>query len=273
MNNTPIVRFDKPVIVYLPCYNCATTVVETLRNIPSQLSDQIECVVVDNCSPDNTSQVVKKEAESGDYPFRIVCLRPMQNLGYAGSQKLLYHLATQNPAVKHIMLLHGDGQYPSHLIADFIQHNQNGYAIVNGFRSKGSYPDKEETPWSTYSIIKVLSAIESFLLTIPQKEWHSGMVMYSTDFLRRVPLSGLSGTMHIDGEFLMCVHLLKMETKAIPIYKKYRDLTAFEGWQRIKHVLNVFRLIFKYHRGYYSRIVRRPELNRFEEPFEVICDV
>jgi glycosyltransferase involved in cell wall biosynthesis len=251
-------NFQKPVLVYLPCYNCAETVLTTLSAIPTEMHADIECLVIDNQSPDGTAQIVSRAIQENRFPFKIAVIQPQDNIGYAGSQKLAYSLAVKSERVKNVIMLHGDGQYPAELVAGFRDYLGQGLAIVNGCRSKRVFFRKEETPWLTYLIIKCLSGLESALLGIRQKEWHSGFVMYSTDFLRKIPLAQLSATMHIDGEFLMCAAVLGEPTRSLPIYKKYKELDALGGWKRIEHILNVFKLIRKYKQGHYHRILNAP---------------
>jgi len=41
-------KFKKPILVYLPCYNCENSVAQTIREIPSEFYGKIECLVVAN---------------------------------------------------------------------------------------------------------------------------------------------------------------------------------------------------------------------------------
>lgn len=251
-----VINFTNPVVIYLPCYNCATKIAQTLEEIPKDFHDMIECLVVDNDSTDATAETVRKIVVQRKYPFPIHLVKMTENAGYAGSQKTAYHLVRQSPVVKRVIMLHGDGQYPSALLNELKPYVASDYALVNGYRCKKTFPEKEETPKGTYRIIKLLSWIESAVLGIPQKEWHSGLVMFSTDFLRRIPLGALCSWMHIDGEFLMCAHILKEKTLSVPIYKRYKKFKGFGGWARIRHILQVFRLMGRYLTGHYHRLLK-----------------
>lgn len=265
------VELTKKILIYLPCYNCENTILPTLDKIPPDMRDEIECLVIDNRSEDRTSDVVAEAVKQKRYSFPVYLVQPETNVGYAGSQKLAYSIALSNPCVKQVIMLHGDGQYPVELITQYRPYFEGEQGIVNGCRSKRAFPEKEETPLSTYLVIKLLSGMESLLLMIPQKEWHSGFVMYSTDFLRKIPLERLSTTMHIDGEFLMCAHILKEKTVAVPIYKKYKALTALERNKQIEHVMNVFKLIAKYWRGYYrDLLLKRDPAQSFTVKYDVV---
>jgi len=263
-------EFRKPILVYIPCYNCAQGIVETLSNIPLQLQDQIECLVVDNQSTDSTAELVIQEIKEKKHPFRISLIKNKKNIGYAGSQKLAYSLVSQSAGVKYVVMLHGDGQYSPSLLTQFIAQTDKNYAIVNGYRDKKIYRHQEETPFVSYCIIKVLSWLESMITGFAQKEWHSGFVMYRKEFLRKIPLKQLSNRPHIDGEFLICAGVLGEQTLGLPVYKKYIDYEAFCGIPRIKHVLHVFGIMLKFRRKYYHRMLEASNISKIDFDYDVI---
>jgi glycosyltransferase involved in cell wall biosynthesis len=247
--------FQQPVLVYLPCYNCEAFIADTISNIPVELHSQIECLVVDNQSTDRTADIVRGLKNGGNLPFKVSLVQTTENLRYAGSQKLAYALAREAPPVSKVIMLHGDGQYDPKLLSLLQPYLQQEYGLVNGYRHKPSFPDQEETPTTTYTIIKILSFIESLLTGIRQKEWHSGFVMYDTRFLSKVPLEALSTTRHIDGEFLICAGVLGEKTKAIPIYKRYEGYEEFKGAPRVQYLFDVAKVVWRYWLGYYHRVL------------------
>lgn len=265
-----MINFKKEILVYLPCYNCEAQIIKTLTGIPKILHEKIECLVVDNQSSDKTSELVLKEIKNNTFPFKVYLIKPKNNLGYAGSQKLAYSIAVRSGVIRQVIMLHGDGQYSSDLIKSFEPYFTKEYALVNGYRDKKIYPGKEETPLKTYIIIKFLSILESLLTGIKQKEWHSGFVMYATSYLKKLPLDKLSPTPHIDGEFLICADILKEKTFSIPIYKKYKDLTAFEGLGRIMHVLNVFKIIFNYRLTLYHKLLKGNPASLLDVNYDIL---
>ena len=245
---------NKKILVYIPCYNCAGKVRQTFQEIPNELYGQFECLIVDNHSTDNTKNIIEEIIREKIYPFKIHFISTNKNLGYAGSQKLAYRFALQHECVSHVIMLHGDGQYPPILLNYIMPYTGQDYELVYGYRTKSKH-SKEETPWPRYITIKVLSWIESCLLGIKQKEWYSGFVMYRTDFLRKIPLEKLSSTMHIDGEFFMCAHILNAKTYAVPIYKRYKAFKKMNNLTGVSVIIRIFQLIYKYRRGYYRQII------------------
>ncbi len=263
-------NFQKPILVYMPSHNCADRVVPTIEGIPRELHERIECLIVDNHSDDGTSKVVEDAIAAKKFSFKIHLIRTEENIGYAGSQKLAFSLVAQSPTIKHVIMLHGDGQYPAELLTGFIPFFEQDLAIVNGYRSKKEFPQKEETPFVTALIIKLLGMFESVVLGVPAKEWHSGFVMYSKRFLQKVPLDLLSEWMHIDGEFIMCAHVLNEKTDAIPIFKRYREFVALRGLPRFNHILHVFKCMARYKKKYYHTICQSKDPANISYSYSVL---
>ena len=117
----PIPRFTKPVLIYLPAYNCASIAANVIRNIPPVFAGRAEALLIDNFSPDNTAQLTSEYLAEKPGPVPCQLIRTKRNLGYAGSQKLAYEIALANPSVEHVIMLHGDGQYPPELASEFLK--------------------------------------------------------------------------------------------------------------------------------------------------------
>ena len=243
MNDQPTISFSRKILIYVPAYKCAGVIVSVLNEIPQSFWDRADLLVIDNCSPDGTAESAATAVAQGDLPAHVQVVQPPENLDYAGSQKLAYKLALQSPSVEWVIMLHGDGQYPPALLNELEPHFDPGFGVVQGIRSKKHFGTREETPWSTYAIIKFLNSLESGLLGFPLYEWHSGFVMYTTDFLRQVAIDNLTPTRHIDGNLLFAAESLGVKVKCVPIWKRYDKFPGFVGWERIHYVLSVFRLM------------------------------
>jgi hypothetical protein len=140
-------------------------------------------------------------------------------------------------------MLHGDGQYPPALLHELTPYIDSDYGLVYGFRDKSAHDQKDETPAGTYRIIKMLSALESFVTGHSRKEWHSGFVMYSTEFLSQVDLDGLTDSYHIDGHMQFVSGELGEKVKAIPIWKRYKNYEQLKGLNRLTYIFHVLRLL------------------------------
>ncbi|MGD2180260.1 glycosyltransferase family 2 protein [Lusitaniella coriacea] len=259
----------KEILIYIPCYNCEDTVVSVLRSIPQEFWDRSECLVIDNCSEDKTSEAVLEEIQREQHPFPISLLRTQENIGYAGSQKLAYQLALNSPQISQVVMLHGDSQYPPSLLLKLLPHINSGKAIVNGYRDKSLYPNRDETPWSTYLTIKILNTLENLVTGMNQKEWHSGFAMYSRHFLEQVPFHSISNTYHIDGEMLIVANSFKLPILSVPIYKHYEGKQRLLLWGRIKYTFTVFKLLFKY-RSKKLKYAKREENSKIPYAYDVL---
>lgn len=251
--------FKKKILIYLPCYNCADYVLDTIQNIPSEFHAIIECLVIDNQSSDGTARLVADAIANNQFQFPVHIIQPTENVGYAGSQKLAYSIARlASPPVNKIIMLHGDGQYDPVLLKYLLPYLDQDLAIVNGYRDRRTYPEKEETPLLTYRIIKLLNVLENIFTGLREKEWHSGFAMYSTEFLSKLPLEKLTPTRHIDGELLMCANKLGLNHESIPIYKRYRGYVSFGGAPMLRYVFNVGIIVLKYMFGHHYRLLKQP---------------
>jgi glycosyltransferase involved in cell wall biosynthesis len=227
-----------------------------LINIPSELHNIIDCLIIDNCSTDGSVSKITNLLNKKTLPFHIALIKTKYNLGYSGSQKLAYSLVQKSTNAKKIIMLHGDGQYPSSLLSKLQPYFGSNAAIVYGYRSKKIYKNREETPFLTYIVVKLLNSIENICTGFRFKEWHSGFVMYSVNFLKSIPLNKLTETRHIDGEMLMCAGELQERTVSVPIYKRYKGYVGFGGLSLIKYVgLHVPTVIIKNIKGHHKKIL------------------
>lgn len=77
---------EELVSVVIITYKSASTVLETLESIKAQTYNNIELIVADDCSPDNTAQVVEEWLkENSDVFIRTVFLKNAKNLGPSGN--------------------------------------------------------------------------------------------------------------------------------------------------------------------------------------------
>lgn len=248
--------FSSRILIYIPAYNCSETIANVLSEIPPQLAEVSDILVLDNCSNAPIESIIRESFPEGIHSRPITVVRSESNLGYAGSQKLAYKLALQSESVEWVIMLHGDGQYPPELLDRYIPFLDSKNGIVYGYRSRKHFPDKEETPSLSALTIKTLSVLESIVTGYNRLEWHTGFLMHSTRFLSQVDLDALTSTPHIDGHLLFAAGVLREDVAAIPIYKRYKLLQAFEGAARRRYVLDVLRLMFLFRKKKSSLILK-----------------
>lgn len=77
---------EELVSVVIITYRSANTVLETLESIKAQTYNNLELIVADDCSPDNTAQIVEGWLKNNSGVFsRTVLLKNTQNLGPSGN--------------------------------------------------------------------------------------------------------------------------------------------------------------------------------------------
>ncbi len=238
--------FKRRVLVYIPAFNCSEKIISVLDEVPEEVWGAADFLVVDNCSTDGTADRVLEANAAGRFPRQVNVIRPPQNLGYAGSQKLAYKLALSSPPVERVIMLHGDGQYAPELLGELMPYVDSEYGVVYGYRDKDVHGARDETPPGAYMIITGLGALESAVTGYRLKEWHTGFVMYGSGFLKRVDLDRLTSTYHIDGHMLFAASALGERLKAVPIWKRYKEYTQFVGLGRVKYVFQVLGLLVRF---------------------------
>ena len=248
------------VVIYIPTYNCVEYIKNLINKIPMVLHSYIECLIIDNCSSDGTVDRLKHLINNNQYSFRISVFILPKNIGYAGSQKFAYKMLSNLNIGQKVVMLHGDGQYHPDLLLKLYPYFNKDNAIVYGFRSKSLYKRKEETPILTYVVIKILNYVENLITGLNNLEWHSGFVMYSFKYLRKLPIKNLTNSRHIDGEILLCAGIMKESVKALPIYKKYHGYKKFSGLGIYKYVIiSVPYILIKFIFGWYHSILFRKD--------------
>ena len=263
------VTLSKPLLIYIPAYNCGKYIVSVLDEISSNFWDIADILIIDNCSTDDTLGNIQKARSENRWQKPVQVVQPESNLGYSGSQKLAYSIALNSPVTKKVIMLHGDGQYPPKLLDVLDPYIDSDLGLVYGFRDKSAYPDIEETPAGTYRIIKALSALESFVTRHSRKEWHTGFVMYSREFLEQLDFEALTDTYHIDGHIQFASGEFGTEVKAISIWKRYKNYEQLKGLNRITYIFHVLRLMVQFRIQVFPK--KNPGINGLvTKPFSVI---
>lgn len=84
---------NKLISVIMPTYNCAKFIGETIESVQKQTYNNWEIIIVDDCSKDNTEEVVNKYIEKDK---RIKYHRFQENQGAAKARTKAMELATGN---------------------------------------------------------------------------------------------------------------------------------------------------------------------------------
>jgi glycosyltransferase involved in cell wall biosynthesis len=212
---TPVLRDTTAklyVVVVLPAYNAARTLVRTYRDIPKEVVDDV--ILVDDASQDDTVEIA-----------RLLNLRVIQhdkNLGYGGNQKTCYRAALESGA-DIVVMVHPDYQYDPTLIPQMIAPLQNGQAdcvlgsrmLHKGGASAGGMP--------VYKQIgnRILTKIENLILGQNLSEYHTGYRAYSRRLLTSIPFTENSNNFVFDTEIIIQLLVAGFRIKEIPIPTRY----------------------------------------------------
>lgn len=185
---------NKKVIVVMPAYNAAKTLVKTYEEVMAQgVVDQV--IVVDDASQDDTADVAR------DLEKTVVHVHE-QNRGYGGNQKTCYRLALENGG-DIVIMVHPDYQYTPKLIPAMVSLiGNNLYSCVLGSRILGGYALQGGMPLWKYVANRGLTFVENLLIGAKLSEYHTGYRAFSADLLRELPLDRDSNDFVFDNQML-----------------------------------------------------------------------
>ena len=166
---------NRKVIVVMPAYNAAKTLVKTYQEVMAQdYVDQV--ILVDDASQDATSEIAENLEKVRVYQHE-------ENLGYGGNQKTCYRLALEEGG-DIIIMVHPDYQYTPKLIPAMASLIGNGlYHCVLGSRILGGYALRGGMPLWKYISNRFLTFVENLLIGAKLSEYHTGYRAFSRELL------------------------------------------------------------------------------------------
>lgn len=186
--------FDKKVIVVMPAYNAARTLLQTHQEVLAQgVVDLV--IVVDDASRDETTALART------LPQTIVHTH-VKNLGYGGNQKSCYRLALENGA-DIVVMVHPDYQYTPKLIPAMVSMIGNGlYPCVIGSRILGGRAVRQGMPSWKYVANRFLTLFGNIMMDAKLSEYHTGYRAFSRELLESLPLAENSDDFVFDNQML-----------------------------------------------------------------------
>jgi glycosyltransferase involved in cell wall biosynthesis len=203
---------DKSVIVVMPAYNAAQTLVETQESIPPGLVSKV--ILVDDKSRDDTVPVAK---EAG-----VEVIAHPHNVGYGGNQKTCYMAALQQGA-DVVVMLHPDGQYDPAILPAMVQPIIDGEAdmtLGSRFLQPGG-PAAGGMPKYKILANRFLTTVENYVLGTHFSELHTGYRAYSRRFLETIPFLRNSNDFVFDTQVIAQSVAFDMRVIEIPVQTKY----------------------------------------------------
>jgi len=165
---------NKKITISMPCYNEERNIpilMDRLTPVIDSLEYDVEVVFTDNCSTDNTVEVLRKYAESDKRIKVLVNRRNYGITGRSGKNSRKYYTGDA------IISMASDLQDPPEMILEFIKCWEQGYKVVCG-KKIGSKEGRIKYAFRTlyYRIIQALSST-------PQYEHISGICLYDRDVM------------------------------------------------------------------------------------------
>jgi glycosyltransferase involved in cell wall biosynthesis len=212
---------EKPMktCIYIPAWNVCEEVVGVLERLPATFARNCaEVLVLDNASSDGTALAVHRTMRG--LPFPVNVYRNARNVGYGGSQKMVYAHALRQ-GYDAVVMLHGDGQYPSEQVPRLVEALAAGTAgMAYGSRLLAT-EEVDQTPWVRLVGVSVLSALQNLTSGLWLVEWYSGFRAFRTEALRKVPFQACHDDYYFDVQILLLMSMAGYRIAELPVAKKY----------------------------------------------------
>ena len=211
----------------------------------SQVRDSWSILLLDDASTDRTAPYAEELFR--DHGFRRwMVVHHQVNQGYGGNQKVGYRYALKAGTYTHVALLHGDCQYPPEALPAMLDEALAKRAdVVMGTRM-WSVASAWRGGMPVYKIIgnKLLTRLQNCLTGQHLSEYHSGLRLYSTGLLRRIPFELNSDGFDFDTEILLQAFYARASVAEIPIPTRYAgEVCHVPGF---RYASNVARTTFDY---------------------------
>lgn len=232
---------NKKVVVVMPAYNAAKTLVTTYNEIPFDIVDQV--LLVDDASKDETSQIAK-ELGIG------VIIHP-KNKGYGGNQKTCYQAALDAGA-DIIVMLHPDYQYTPKLISAMAYLLESGeFDMILGSRILGGGALRGGMPLYKYFFNRCLTFFQNLLMGAKLSEYHTGYRAYNRHVLEGIAWQKNSDDFVFDNQFLSQAIFAGFSIAEITCPTKYfKEASSINFSRSMKYGMGCVKtaLIFRLHK-------------------------
>ena len=237
---------NKKVIVVLPAFNAEQTLLNTLKEIPFDIIDDI--ILVDDYSADNTIKVAKENGIN-----HIV--QHEKNLGYGANQKSCYKKALELNA-DIIIMLHPDYQYTPKLMHSMAYLIANDvYKIVLASRILGKGALKGGMPIYKYIFNRILTLAQNIIMNQKLSEYHTGYRAFSAEVLKRINFEANSNDFVFDNQMLAQIFMAKYEIAEITCPTKYfTEASSINFMRSLKYGMGCLITSFEYRLNKWSII-------------------
>jgi glycosyltransferase involved in cell wall biosynthesis len=227
----------KRIAVVMPAYNAEKTLLNTYREIPKDVVDEV--ILTDDASQDKTVQIARE--------LNINTLVHLKNKGYGANQKTCYQEAVRRKC-DIVIMLHPDYQYTPKLIAAMASMIAEGvFDVVIGSRILGNKAMAGGMPTYKYYSNRFLTGVENFIIDQKLSEYHTGYRAFSVETLTAIPLLENSDDFVFDNEMLLQTLYFDFNVGEISCPAKYFEEASSISFKRsVKYGLEVLKTSLKY---------------------------
>jgi glycosyltransferase involved in cell wall biosynthesis len=229
---------QKKVVVVLPAYNAAQTLLKTYQEIPFDIVDEV--ILVDDASSDGTAILAKEIGISH-------VILHQKNKGYGGNQKSCYDKALAVGA-DIVIMLHPDYQYTPKLITAMVSIIANDlYPVVFGSRILGKGAIKGGMPYYKYFFNRILTLTQNILMNQKLSEYHSGYRAFSAEVLNKINYQANSDDFVFDNQMIAQICFEGFEIAEVTCPTKYfEEASSINFTRSITYGLGVLGVSFGY---------------------------
>lgn len=226
------------VIVVMPAYNAAETLVETYRRIPPNHVERV--ILVDDGSIDETVTV------AGELDLELI-VHP-HNAGYGANQKTCYMEALREGA-EIVIMLHPDGQYDPDIIPQMIaviREGKGDFVLGSRFLPPSS-AKAGGMPRYKYLANRFLTAVENMVMGTKLSECHTGYRAYSRELLETVPFLRNSNNFVFDTEMIFQTNHFGFRFAEVPVSTRYfNEASSISFWSSMQYGLSTLWVAGRY---------------------------
>ena len=246
---------NKKILVVMPAYNAAKTLLTTYNEIPFDIVDEV--LLVDDASTDETSKI------ANELNIRMI-IHP-KNMGYGGNQKTCYEAALKANA-DIIIMLHPDYQYTPKLIGAMSYLLESGeFDVVLGSRILGGQAINGGMPRYKYIFNRMLTLIQNLLMKAKLSEYHTGYRAYTKEVLQTIPWQDNSDDFVFDNQFLSQAIFAQFRIGEITCPTRYfKEASSINFSRSVKYGIGCLRTSLAYR--FYKTGIYKSKLFSFKIP-------
>jgi glycosyltransferase involved in cell wall biosynthesis len=218
------------VIIVMPAYNAARTLLATYQAIPAGSYDEI--ILVDDASSDETLSLARQ--------LNLTVVAHPQNRGYGANQKTCYTEALKREA-DIVVMLHPDYQYDPRLIPALVSLVASGvFDVALGSRILGISTGKGGMPTYKYVANRFLTLLQNMLLRQKLSEYHTGYRVFSRQVLTTLPLVENSDDFVFDNQMLVQIIYFGFRIGEVSCPAHYfAEASSIRFWRAVRYGLGV----------------------------------